>query len=234
MSLQITPIGYIRSPYKEKFGVPRQPGLVESAIAQIQLSEGFDDPNCLRGIEQFSHLWLIFSFHQTVEKGWRPLVRPPRLGGNEKIGVFASRSTFRPNGLGLSAVKLLDVDHANSKLTVCGIDLVDNTPIIDIKPYLSYSDAIHEAASGYASASPEPLMPVTFSHQAKMNLAQVDKAAKLKQLISDVLSQDPRPAYQQNQSGERIYGMQLDEFDVRWQVIDNTNCVLSIDKLVQL
>ncbi len=228
MSLQITPIGYIRSPYKEKFGVPRQPGLVESAIAHIQLSDGFDDPNCLRGIEQFSHLWLIFSFHQTVEKGWRPLVRPPRLGGNEKIGVFASRSTFRPNGLGLSAVKLLDVDHASSKLTVCGIDLVDNTPIIDIKPYLSYSDSITDAQSGYAGAPPSASMPVSFSPDAQRQLENISEGEAQKILITEVLSQDPRPAYQKAQSGVRLYGMTLHDMNIQWQVVDGGNVVVSV------
>lgn len=228
MELQVTPIGYVHSPYKEKFAVPRQPGLVKSARSDIILDEGFNDPNCLRGIEQFSHLWLIFSFHETREQGWRPLVRPPRLGGNEKIGVFASRSTFRPNGLGMSVVELLDYDARQGKLVIGGADLVHMTPIIDIKPYVAYSDSIASAKSGYASETPSATMPVSFSEDAVRQLNSINQGEAHKQLITEVLAQDPRPAYQREQSSERVYGMTLHELNIQWQVIEGGSVVVSV------
>lgn len=228
MTLTMEPIGLIRTPYKEKFAVPRQPGLVPSAEGTIILSPTYKDANCLRGIEHFSHLWLIFSFHQTREQGWRPLVRPPRLGGNDKIGVFASRSTFRPNGIGMSVVELRSVDHNKGEVHVTGMDLVDATPILDIKPYLSYSDSISDARGGYANTSPDAQMLVEFSSQAKTDLRQINDADKIKTLVTEVLAQDPRPAYQKDSESSREYGVHLDRYDVKWRVENQITRVISI------
>src|SRR5690554_2357523 len=146
----IISIGYIESPYRQKFAIPRQPGLVKSARGAIRLENEFAHPDCTRGLEEFSHLWVQFIFHETQAQGWKPLVRPPRLGGNEKRGVFATRSTFRPNAIGLSVVELVEVQLSpKPKLIVRGLDLLDGTPIIDIKPYLPYADAIPNARGGF-------------------------------------------------------------------------------------
>lgn len=228
MSLKVEPIGFIQTPFKEKFAVPRQPGLVKNAQGKIVLSSRYNDANCLRGIEEFSHLWLIFSFHHTAEQGWRPLVRPPRLGGNTKVGVFASRSTFRPNGIGMSVVELLDVSHNKGEILVGGIDLIDQTPILDIKPYLAYSDAIIDAKGGYANSSPDKTMKVLFSTEAKKQLESLEN--ELEALIIEVLAQDPRPAYQRDQTTSRRYGVRLHDYDVNWQVDDNVTLVVSITK----
>ena len=148
--LSLQPVGILHSPYKEKFAVPRQPGLVPSARARLELLPPCNDAQTLRGIEQFSHLWLIFQFHECASQGWHPTVRPPRLGGNERVGVFASRSPFRPNGLGLSVVQLLGVHQQGPRLwlELAGIDLVDGTPILDIKPYVPYADSHPQACGG--------------------------------------------------------------------------------------
>ena len=230
MTINIQPIGKISTPYKEKFGIPRQPGLVKSAEGQIIFFEEFNDPNYLRGIEQFSHLWLLFRFHQTADKGHSPLVRPPRMGGNQKLGVFATRSTFRPNSIGMSVVEFGAVSYQNKQLclTVKGIDLLDGTPILDIKPYVPYADSITQASGGMAQHSPE-LMAVTFSKQANRQLVKIEQYyPALSSLIREVLSQDPRPAYHKYSCMDKTYGMTLYDFNIQWQVIDQQNVVLAI------
>ncbi|EKE84896.1 tRNA (N6-threonylcarbamoyladenosine(37)-N6)-methyltransferase TrmO [Idiomarina xiamenensis] len=231
MPLQLEAIAHIRSPYPEKFSVPRQPGLVESAISEVVFSDAMQHMDAVRGIEQFSHLWLIFAFHQTAAQGWKPLIRPPRLGGNQKIGVFASRSTFRPNPLGLSVVKLISVLQRPLRLQVSGADLVDGTPIYDIKPYIGYADAISDSQSGYAEHAPAPLT-VRFSAVAEQQLQQHQQTyADLRQLIQQVLGQDPRPAYQRRQApGERQYGTALYDLNIRWQVDSNGVLVSEIQE----
>ncbi|KXI28566.1 tRNA (N6-threonylcarbamoyladenosine(37)-N6)-methyltransferase TrmO [Paraglaciecola hydrolytica] len=222
MSLVQQPIGIIHTPYKQKFAIPRQPGLVNSALGIIQFLPEFNDPNILRGIDEFSHVWLIFQFHQTTEQGWSPLVRPPRLGGNKKTGVLATRSTFRPNNMGLSVVEFVKVVHQQGKLElhVRGMDLLDGTPILDVKPYVPYADALPNAKGGFAHSSPE-LMAVTFSPRA---LKQVQHFAqqypKLTSLITEVLAQDPRPAYRADSEPNKVYGMSLYNLNIQWQVID--------------
>ncbi|WP_040095556.1 tRNA (N6-threonylcarbamoyladenosine(37)-N6)-methyltransferase TrmO, partial [Aeromonas australiensis] len=158
MKFEIDTLGIIRSPYKEKFAIPRQPGLVKSARARLELLPPYDQPDVLRGIEQFSHLWLSFVFHQTMAQGWHPTVRPPRLGGNERVGVFATRSTFRPNPLGLSVVELHGVGRERGKLwlELGAVDLLDGTPIVDIKPYVPYADSLPDARGGFAPDAPTP------------------------------------------------------------------------------
>lgn len=232
MTTSISPIAHIRTPFKEKFAVPRQPGLANAAIGEICFTHDFQKPDFIRGIEQFSHLWLIFGFHKTTRDTHSALVRPPRLGGNQKVGVFASRSTFRPNNLGLSVVELMKVtiDEGVSRLHVKGMDLVDQTPIYDIKPYLAYVDAVPEAASGYAQQAPSQLLSVSFSTQSIAAL-EVHKEThpNLQRLIEQVLSQDPRPAYRQAEQQERLYGVKLYEFDIRWRVAGDHCIVEQID-----
>ncbi|MDN4504117.1 tRNA (N6-threonylcarbamoyladenosine(37)-N6)-methyltransferase TrmO [Alteromonadaceae bacterium BrNp21-10] len=233
--MNIEPIGIIKSPFKQKFAIPRQPGLVKQAIGEIHFDARFSDAMCLRDIEQFSHLWLLFEFHQTADKGWSPLVRPPRLGGNQKVGVFATRSTFRPNAIGMSVVELIDhrLNKGQLVLRVRGIDLLDDTPILDIKPYIPYSDALPQAQGGFANSAPTSLQQVQFSEQAQQQLADIQQQhpkihADLGEFIHDVLAQDPRPAYKQKQNAVQEYGMSLYDFNIRWQVDQQQSLVLSI------
>jgi tRNA-Thr(GGU) m(6)t(6)A37 methyltransferase TsaA len=230
MTINIQPIGKITTPYKEKFGIPRQPGLAKSAEGEITFFGEFNDPNYLRGIEQFSHLWVLFHFHQTANKGYSPLVRPPRLGGNQKLGVFATRSTFRPNSIGMSVVEFGVVSYQKKQLslTVKGVDLLDGTPILDIKPYVPYADSIVMASGGMAQYSPE-LMSVTFTEQAIGQLEKLkQRYPQLNSLIQEVLSQDPRPAYHEDDHSSKTYGMTLYDLNIQWQVISKQNIVLTI------
>jgi tRNA (adenine37-N6)-methyltransferase len=230
MSITLHPIGIINTPYKQKFAIPRQPGLAKQVQGRIKFLPEFEDPNCLRGIEQFSHLWLIFQFHQTTEQGWSPLVRPPRLGGNKKLGVFATRSTFRPNNMGLSVVEFVGVEHQQGKsiLIVSGMDLLDGTPILDIKPYVPYADSLPHASGGFAQSQPK-LMPVNFSASTITQLAHWQRVYPLLQAtICDVLAQDPRPAYHDNSEQHKVYGMNLYELNIRWQVLNDTCEVVDI------
>ncbi|MDR9439384.1 MAG: tRNA (N6-threonylcarbamoyladenosine(37)-N6)-methyltransferase TrmO [Halomonas sp.] len=213
-AFHLTPIGIIEGDYPDKFGIPRQPGLASAARASLVLLPPFDDPLTVRGLDAFSHLWLTFVFHQSPER-WTPLVRPPRLGGNAKVGVFASRSTHRPNRLGLSLVELVDID------TTCGVclqlrgaDLVDGTPILDIKPYLPWAEACPDARAGFAPEAP-PTLAVTLSPAAEAMLARRDDGDSLRALICQVLAQDPRPAYHCG-AEERRYGVRLRDVDVRF------------------
>ena len=226
---QIEPVAILSSPYLEKFAIPRQPGLVPAARGRLWLQGEYNNPHCIHGIESFSHLWLQFVFHQTLAQGWRPMVRPPRLGGNQKIGVFATRSTFRPNGLGLSVVKLESVGHENKQwfIEISGFDLLDQTPIVDIKPYLAYSDAIPQAQSSYAQQPPAQ-MEVQFSPAAQHALQNQESLATL---IAQVLAQDPRPAYQRvltSQATPRDYGVRLADHNVKWQVEGNLAIVTAV------
>ena len=230
-TLSLQPIGILHSPYKEKFAVPRQPGLVPSARATLELLPPCNDPQTLRDIEQFSHLWLIFQFHECADQGWHPTVRPPRLGGNERVGVFASRSPFRPNGLGLSVVQLLGVQQQGSRLwlELSGVDLVDGTPILDIKPYVPYADSQPEARGGFAPDAPTP-MAVEFSPEAEQAIQQAQcHYPELRAFIAEVLAQDPRPAYRKQNDDEREYGVHLHEFNVRWLVKNGINRVIALD-----
>lgn len=230
-SLTLSPVGRLHSPYRDKFAVPRQPGLVRHARGRLELLPPFNDPHTLRGIEQFTHLWLIFHFHQCPSGVWHPTVRPPRLGGNERMGVFATRSPFRPNPLGLSVVRLLGSGQQGASvwLDLEGVDLVDGTPIFDIKPYIPFADSQPEAHSGFAPAAPVTL-PVIFSTQAEQDLARAaPDTPHLRDFIHDVLAQDPRPAYHQQEEGARQYGMHLYDFNVRWQMQGARILVLAIE-----
>ena len=222
ISLQI--IGYMRSPYKEKFGIPRQPNLVQ-VESYIEMSEPYNDLLAFDGIEEFSHLWLVWQFHdnknQQVSFKFRPQVRPPRLGGNQKIGVFATRSMYRPSPLGLSVVRLKKVEKVGQsvRVYVIGSDLLDQTPIVDIKPYIQYSDSVPEAISGYAQHEPDR-KTVIWSEQAKEKQEKLLQTAQLTLQVIDelqqVLSLDPRPAYQKDE--QRIYAMKFANLDVKFTV----------------
>ncbi|RKR06657.1 tRNA-Thr(GGU) m(6)t(6)A37 methyltransferase TsaA [Kushneria sinocarnis] len=210
-------IGTVSSCYPDKFGIPRQPSLAPSATATLQLHPPFDHPDAVRGLEQFSHLWLTFLFHHSPER-WTPLVRPPRLGGNTRIGVFASRSTHRPNRLGLSLVELAGVDTDDGvRLHLRAHDLVDGTPVVDIKPYLPWADRADQASGGFA-ADPPDLLPVSFTRDAEQQLDRHPEADRLAPLIREVMAQDPRPAYRRGDRDDHRYGARLHDVDVRFRV----------------
>lgn len=232
-SFQFNVVGYIQSPYKQKFAIPRQPGLIPEAIGYLELEPGYDDDAILRGIDSFSHLWLLFVFHETADKGWSPMVRPPRLGGNTRKGVFATRATFRPNPVGLSVVKLEGVERRNGKLCLklSGIDLLHGTPVIDIKPYLPYSDALPDAAGGFADSAPETAMTVSFSEQASDFCRQQNQYPDLQVFIEKVLKQDPRPSYKKQRDTEQSYGMRLYHYNIKWIVTGEHNHVTEIHQL---
>ena len=235
-SLDFEPIGYISSCYKEKFGIPRQPGLVTANKSQLILTDVFDE-ECIRDLTGFSHIWVQFIFHATQQKGWKPLVRPPRLGGNKKVGVFASRSTFRPNPIGLSVVKLNDIEFNKNRviLHLQGCDLLDQTPVLDIKPYLPYVDSIPDASGGFAGNAPEALIEVVFTEKVIVGLERLNQKYNedIKLLITQILSLDPKPSYQkQSDNLERIYRMKLYDFDLSWQYCENNKIkVLAIHSL---
>lgn len=231
----IEPIGIIETPYKEKFAVPRQPRLVPAATARVKLLGDANSPEAVRGLEQFSHVWLLFLFDQNLEAGWKPTVRPPRLGGNERIGVFASRSTFRPNGVGMSAVEVKGVTKKGDQIyiDVGSVDLVNGTPIVDIKPYIPYSDSIAGAQGGYAEEEPEKLQ-VTFSLEALSSpmLASETKRSDTEHMlrvIEQVLAQDPRPAYKKNKPDSKEYAVNLFDLNVKFTVNDNLITVTAIE-----
>ncbi|WP_313131096.1 tRNA (N6-threonylcarbamoyladenosine(37)-N6)-methyltransferase TrmO [Pseudescherichia vulneris] len=222
-TFQFAQIGVIRSPYKEKFAVPRQPGLVKSGDGELHLIAPYNQADAVRGLEAFSHLWLLFIFHQTMEGGWRPTVRPPRLGGNARMGVFATRSTFRPNPIGMSLVELKGIRCQGEQviLELGSLDLVDGTPVVDIKPYLPFAEALPEAKASYAQQAPQATMPVGFTPELAEHLPQLEtRYPHLRQFIIEVLAQDPRPAYRQQEEAGKEYAVWLLDFNVRWRVTD--------------
>lgn len=232
MGLQLTPVARAHTPFKEKFAIPRQPILASAAQARIELLPPFNDPIAFSGLEGVSHIWLLFHFH-VAKKRSNPLrVRPPRLGGNEKMGVFASRSTHRPNGLGQSVVKLEKI--LGTELIVSGIDLLDGTPIVDIKPYLPYADSIPEATHVLAAKEPE-LIPVSWSKEARMQADYYSQAMKqnVTLLIEQCLSQNPKPAYQ-SPNKNRHYGTRLWDLAVTWHYPDTDSIrVLNVEAVTE-
>ena len=233
MPFAFEPIGIIHSCFKEKFGIPRQAGLVPAARASLELLPPYDRPEAVKGLEDFSHLWVLFVCHQCLHDHWTPTVRPPRLGGNRRVGVFASRSPSRPNPLGMSAVELLAVEQTDDglRLRLKGVDMMDGTPVLDIKPYLPYSDALPLAKAGFAPRAPESTQTVRFSAPAEAFLDGLGdaKADDLHRLITQVLEQDPRPAYLADDPRPRPFGMHLCEFNVCWTVNGNDCLVTSIE-----
>ena len=221
--IEIQPIAYIRSDFKEKFGIPRQSGRAPSLVARVELTPPFNHEDAVREIESFSHLWLLFDFSQTREKGWSTTVRPPRLGGNERVGVFASRSPFRPNHIGLSCVKLERVEKTKNgvSLIVSGADLLDGTPIFDIKPYLPFADCIPTARGGYAERHEQDKLQLIFD-ETLLSRIPTEKRAGLCECLAD----DPRPSYQDDP--DRIYGMAFDTFQIKFTVANGVLTVTDV------
>ncbi len=226
-----SPVGFISSCYKEKFGIPRQSGLVKSAPAKLVLNETFNEES-VRGLEGFSHLWISFVFHANDNHEWKQMVRPPRLGGNEKVGVFASRSPFRPNPMGLSVVEINNIElptnhpsnNKNIIINLLGCDLLDGTPVLDIKPYIPYADSIPEANGGFAQNKPDSqLLTIEFTPQAKIDCEKLsDKFDQdITAIIREILMFDPRPSYKSNKFDNKVYSMKLFDFDLKWQYCEN-------------
>ncbi|WP_020409627.1 tRNA (N6-threonylcarbamoyladenosine(37)-N6)-methyltransferase TrmO [Hahella ganghwensis] len=231
MTITLEPIGIVRSCYPEKFGVPRQPGLIKSAKAVIEFFPPYSNPECFIGLDGFSHIWVTFQFHKNLTQGWKPRVRPPRLGGNKSLGVFATRATFRPNGLGLSAVRLASLITRDGEtcLEIEGGDFVDGTPVIDIKPYVAYTDSL-EATSGFAKESPQPRLPVIMEAEAESFLcSHSERYPDLKTLIIETISLDPRPQYK-GADDSKVYGLALFDLNIKWQVVDHMARVIEISK----
>lgn len=241
-SVALEPIGVIYTCFQDKFGVPRQAGLVKSAQGVIHLNQHPFFIQAIRGLEEFSHLWVLFYFHRLHAKNWKPSVRPPRLGGAKKIGVLASRSPHRPNPIGTSALKIekIVVDSQMSsggpKIYVSGVDILDATPVLDIKPYLPYADSIPTATSGWAQHE-QKIIPVTFSDSAleEIGLLSEDPFG-LQTLISEILANDPRPAFQARKFplGKAIaqgarFGMKIHNFDVKWEIAGLSFHVINVD-----
>lgn len=222
-------IARIRNAFPTKFGLPRQSGLVPELTSTIVFEPEFRVAEALRGIEDYSHLWLIWEFHQAVRDGdsqaWKPTVRPPRLGGNTRMGVFATRSPFRPNPLGLTVVKLLTVEDSSEGkvLVVAGADMMDGTPIYDIKPYLPYVDSVPDAVGGFTEGTADYHLDVDFPEDL---LGSVPK--ELQETLMGVLAQDPRPAYQHDE--DRVYGLPFGGMDVKFTVKDGVLTVIDILK----
>ncbi len=222
--MTIEPIAHIRTDFSDKFGIPRQSGRVASLQGRIIFEPSFRNPDALREIEGFSHLWLIFDFSLAHRDGWSATVRPPRLGGNRRIGVFASRSPFRPNPLGLSCVRLKRIEHTadGDELIVSGVDLLDGTPIFDIKPYIPYADCVPDAVGGYTEDTFRYRLEVDFPP----HLLQILPKEKHEAVIG-CLAEDPRPSYQDDPA--RVYSMRFMDFDVRFCVRDGVLSVVEVE-----
>ena len=217
-------IAVMHSDFPTKSGIPRQSGLAEALQSTIVFEPAYRNPEALRGIEGFSHLWILWQFSQAVRQDWSPTVRPPRLGGNTRMGVFATRSPFRPNAIGLSCVRLLSVEHTQDMGTVLhigGADLMDGTPILDIKPYIPYCDAHPEAMGGFTQDAGDYLLEVDFPENLKQRLP-----AEKQEAICQVLSHDPRPSYQKD--SDRVYGLSFAGHDIRFTVKDTVLTVVDV------
>ncbi len=223
-SISMDVIAVMHSDFSTKFGIPRQSGLAEALQSTIVFEPAYRNPEALRGIEGFSHLWILWQFSQAVRQDWSPTVRPPRLGGNARMGVFATRSPFRPNAIGLSCVRLLSVEQTQDVGTVLrigGADLMDGTPILDIKPYIPYCDAHPEAMGGFTQNAGDFMLEVDFPEELKLRLP-----AEKREAILQVLSHDPRPSYQKD--SDRIYGLSFAGFDIRFTVRDKLLTVVDV------
>ena len=220
-------IANIHSDFPTKFGIPRQSGLVEELTAKIVFTPDYRAPEAVRGLEEFSHIWLILQFSKAVRENWSPTVRPPRLGGNTRMGVFATRSPFRPNAIGLSCVRLLKVEPNTPEgpvLTVAGADLMDGTPILDIKPYIPYADCQPEATGGFTDTAGDFLLKVEFPPEL-LEMVPEDR----REALIGVLRHDPRPSYQRN--AERVYGMEFAGVNVRFRVEGDVLLVVDCEKV---
>lgn len=219
-------IARMKSDFPTKFGIPRQSGLVDTLTSTIVFEPEYRNPDALRGIDDYTHLWIIWQFSEAVRTKWSPTVRPPRLGGNTRMGVFATRSPFRPNSIGLSSVKLIGVEQTlefGTVLHVAGADLMDGTPIFDIKPYIPYSDCHPDATGGFTDNAKDFILEVSFPCYLLEKLPENKRQAAI-----DVLSHDPRPSYQR--IPERIYGLQFAGYDIRFQVDSNYLKVIDVSE----
>lgn len=233
MVISVEPIGIIHSCYKEKFGIPRQAGLVPQAEAVIEVFAPYNRQEAFRGLEAFSHIWVVFLFHDIGRRAFRPTVRPPRMGGNKRIGVFATRSGFRPNPIGISAVSFEGIRYADGVLTIHlnGGDFLDATPVLDIKPYVPYADCVPAAGGGYAADLPENRFSVTFSTSAAAVCKRLTKELpQLRAVITGMLQCDPRPAYYFEKPVKKHFGTRLYDLDVKWECGDHAIHVLAIDR----
>jgi len=223
--ITIEPIGYIYNDYKEKFGIPRQSGLTENVISKIIFEEDYQEPDFFREIEEFTHLWIVWHFSEVDKNEFQPTVRPPKLGGNKRVGVFASRSPYRPNRIGISCVKLIKTEFSykeGKSLFVLGADLMNGTPILDIKPYLPYTDSHPEASTGFAVDGNIGLLEVKCSDEL-LNKISFDKIDGL----METLKYDPRPSY--HYDPERIYGMSYAEWQIKFKVENNVLTIVEIE-----
>lgn len=223
LHFDIQALARIRSDFPDKFGIPRQSGILKGLKSQIVFEPEFRDVTAIRGLEKFSHLWLVWIFSKNIRNKFSPTVRPPRLGGNTRLGVFATRSSFRPNPIALSAVKIERIDNTEEGpvITVSGADLMDGTPIIDIKPYLPYADSIPDATGGFTDNVVRNPLNVEISPSDLMLFPEEKREA-----LIQILSEDPRPAYQKN--ADRIYGMYFASHEIKFKVADGTLCVVSV------
>ena len=222
--MEITPIAHIRTDFGSKFGVPRQSGVVDELRARIVFEPAYRNPDALRGLEDFSHLWLIWHFSEVKQENWSPTVRPPRLGGNTRMGVFATRSPFRPNPIGLSAVRIVGIDLHTPEgpvITVSGADLMDGTPIFDLKPYIAYADSHPDAKGGFIEGLTDRSVTVVCDEAHLSPLPD-----ETRQSLLAVLAHDPRPTYQNDPS--RVYGMEFGGFNVRFTVAEGVLTVVEI------
>ena len=222
--MELTPIAHIRTDFGSKFGVPRQSGVVDELRARIVFEPAYRNPDALRGMEDFSHLWLIWHFSEVKQEGWSPTVRPPRLGGNTRMGVFATRSPFRPNPIGLSSVRIVGIDLATPEgpvITVAGADLMDGTPIFDLKPYIAYADSHPEAKGGFIEGLTDRSVQVVCDERL---LTALDADTRTRLLTT--LAHDPRPTYQNDP--DRVYGMDFAGYNVRFTVADGVLTVVEI------
>ena len=223
--MEIEPIAHIRTDFKEKFGIPRQSGYVKGCLGRVVFEPKYRNPDALRGLEGFSHIWLIFDFSENHRDSWDPMVRPPVLGGNEKVGVFASRSPFRPNSLGLSSVKLVSIEETDEghTLIVDGADMLDGTPIYDIKPYIRRSDCHEDAISGFADKASRTKLSVDDPDDI-LSIIPGDK----KDVLISCLEMDPRPSYHDD---DRVYTMHFSDYDVSFTVKADNLTVVKIKKM---
>ena len=227
MQVMIEPIAFMHSDFPTKFGIPRQSGLAKSLQSTIVFEPKYRNADALRGLEDFSHLWIIWQFSEAVRTEWTPTVRPPRLGGNTRMGVFATRSPFRPNSLGLSCVEIVGIEQTTENGTVihvAGADLMDGTPIFDIKPYIPYSDARPDALGGFTATADDFILSVDFPDHLLKLLPEAKRQAAI-----EILSHDPRPSYQRN--ADRIYGLPFAGFDIRFSVNEK---LLTVKEVIAL
>lgn len=233
--IEVQIIGVIHSCFTEKFGIPRQPGMVPSATAELELLPPYNREEVIRGLEQFSHIWVHFLFHECVADGWKNTVRPPWLGGQKRVGVLATRSPHRPNHLGLSVVRLKGIirDKDGCRLQLSGVDILDGTPVIDVKPYVPYSDIVEGAECGYALGQ-VPEVDVVFSKESEGFCHDYEQSTGrgIRKLIEEMIRQDPRPA-RQKQSAKTGFGMLLWDVNVRFRVVDGGFLVESCTQVPQ-